>query len=144
MWRTVYKLTKTLSDQPGPRNVADRVKGKIDKFKQHLPILHTICNPGIRERHWEQMSDIMGFDIRPSDDSSLMSMLEYGLHKQLSKYVAHLFGNTLDLKSGLNSFGEKHSFHTRENLLRTFLLSGWKRSGLLLQRNILWKKQWRK
>ncbi len=55
MWRTVYKLTKTLSDQPGPRNVADRVKGKIDKFKQHLPILHTICNPGIRERHWDQV-----------------------------------------------------------------------------------------
>ena len=85
MWRTVYKLTKTLSDQPGPRNVADRVKGKIDKFKQHLPILHTICNPGIRDRHWDQMSDIMGFDIRPSEDTSLMAMLEYGLHKQLPK-----------------------------------------------------------
>lgn len=56
MWRTMYKLTKSLGDQPGPRNIADRVKGKIDKFKQHMPILHTICNPGIRERHWEAVS----------------------------------------------------------------------------------------
>lgn len=56
MWRSMYKLTKTFSDQPGPRRIADSVKGKIDKFKQHLPILHTICNPGIRDRHWEAVS----------------------------------------------------------------------------------------
>ena len=58
MWRTMYKLTKSLGDQPGPRNIADRVKGKIDKFKQHMPILHTICNPGIRDRHWQSVSTI--------------------------------------------------------------------------------------
>lgn len=55
MWRTMYKLTKTLSDQPGPRTIADRCKIKIDKFKMHLPLLHTICNPGIRDRHWNQV-----------------------------------------------------------------------------------------
>lgn len=56
MWRTMYKLTKAFSDQQGPRRIADSVKGKIDKFKQHLPILQTICNPGIRDRHWEAVS----------------------------------------------------------------------------------------
>ena len=56
MWRAMYKLTKTFNDQPGPRRIADSMKGKIDKFKQHLPILHTICNPGIRDRHWEAVS----------------------------------------------------------------------------------------
>merc|ERR1712098_1026012 len=33
MWRTMYKLTKTFSDQPGPRHIATNVKAKIDKFK---------------------------------------------------------------------------------------------------------------
>lgn len=61
MWRTMYKLTKTFGDQPGPRRIADSVKGKIDKFKQHLPILHTICNPGIRDRHWEAVSEVTYF-----------------------------------------------------------------------------------
>ncbi len=85
MWRSMYKLTKQFNDQPGPRNVADRIKGKIDKFKAHMPILQTICNPGIRDRHWEQMSDVVGLDIRPHEDTSLMKMLEYGLHKYLEK-----------------------------------------------------------
>lgn len=61
------------------------MKGKIDKFKQHLPVLHVICNPGIRDRHWEQMSDIVNFDIRPKEDTTLLTFLEYGLHEYLEK-----------------------------------------------------------
>lgn len=56
MYRTVLKLTKTFSDAPGPRRVADSVKSKVDKFKVHIPLLQIICNPGLRERHWEQVS----------------------------------------------------------------------------------------
>jgi dynein heavy chain len=56
MWRTLYKLMKTFSEQPGPRIVCDRTKNKIDKFKVNLPLLHVVCNPGIRDRHWETVS----------------------------------------------------------------------------------------
>lgn len=56
MWRTLHKLTKSLSALPGPRRVAKTFKGKVDQFKQHVPILTTICNPGIKDRHWEMVS----------------------------------------------------------------------------------------
>uniref|UniRef100_A0A8C9V6G4 Dynein axonemal heavy chain 7 n=1 Tax=Scleropages formosus TaxID=113540 RepID=A0A8C9V6G4_SCLFO len=79
MWRTMYKLTKTLSDLPGPRRVADAFKIKMEKFKQHLPVLSTICNPGIKSRHWEKISSIVGFEVKPDKDASLSSMLELGL-----------------------------------------------------------------
>ncbi|XP_078610604.1 dynein axonemal heavy chain 3-like isoform X1 [Branchiostoma floridae x Branchiostoma japonicum] len=85
MWRTMYKLTKQFSDVAGPRRIAESVKSKIDKFKQHMPILQTICNPGIRDRHWEQMSDIVGFDLKPEPETSLFQMLEYGLNKFMDK-----------------------------------------------------------
>lgn len=55
MWRTMYKLTKTFAEHAGPRRIADSVKSKIDKLKQHTPLLNVICNPGIRTRHWEQV-----------------------------------------------------------------------------------------
>jgi len=55
LWRTAYKLTKAFSDAAGPRRIAESVRSKIDKFKQHLPILTTICNPGIKDRHWSQV-----------------------------------------------------------------------------------------
>ena len=63
MWRTMYKLTKSFSDVPGPKRIADSVRTKIDKFKAHLPLLQTVCNPGIRDRHWDQVrtEDFMFF-----------------------------------------------------------------------------------
>ena len=75
MYRTVFKLTKTFGDAPGPRRVADSVKSKIDKFKVHIPLLQIICNPGLRERHWEQVKgmstlliDIFGERAVPDAD----------------------------------------------------------------------------
>lgn len=58
MWRTIYKLTKALTDMPAPKRLAENVKIKIEKFKQHLPILSISCNPGMKERHWQQVSII--------------------------------------------------------------------------------------
>ncbi|XP_055507859.1 dynein axonemal heavy chain 3 [Leucoraja erinacea] len=85
MWRTMYKLTKTFADISGPKRVAENAKFKIEKFKPHLPIISTICNPGIKERHWEEISAIVGFEVKPHEETTLQEMLEIGLEKFLDK-----------------------------------------------------------
>ncbi|GAA6232467.1 dynein heavy chain 3, axonemal [Lates japonicus] len=85
MWRTMHKLTKSFSSLPGPCRVAKSFKSKIDQFKQHLPILTTICNPGIKDRHWEKISSIVGFEVKPDVNSSLLNMLDLGLSKYSDK-----------------------------------------------------------
>jgi len=55
MWKTLYKLARTLQDYPGSKRVAEIVRGKVDNFKKYLPVLETICNPGIHDRHWAEV-----------------------------------------------------------------------------------------
>jgi len=43
------------------------VKGRVDEFKEHLPLLSALFNPGLRDRHWEKMSEIAGQDLRPNE-----------------------------------------------------------------------------
>ncbi|XP_058475903.1 dynein axonemal heavy chain 3-like [Solea solea] len=81
MWRTMHKLNKSFSEIPGPCGVTQNFKSKIDVFKKHLPILTTICNPGIKEHHWEMISSTVGFEIIPEEDSALKDMLDLGLSK---------------------------------------------------------------
>ncbi|MEJ1273900.1 hypothetical protein NN561_004775 [Cricetulus griseus] len=81
MWRTTYKLTKTLIDVPAPRRLAENVKLKIEKFKQHIPILNIACNPGMKDRHWQQISDIVGYEIKPTETTCLANMIEFGFGK---------------------------------------------------------------
>ncbi|RTG86185.1 dynein heavy chain, axonemal [Schistosoma bovis] len=77
MYRIMHKLTKTLTELPGPSKVAQKVK--------FLPIIHIVCNPGIQSRHWDQMSEIVGFDIKPMEDTKLVTFLEYGLKPYLEQ-----------------------------------------------------------
>ena len=43
--------------------------------------LETICNPGLRERHWDQMGNELGFEVKHGPDMTLSSMIDAGLHK---------------------------------------------------------------
>ncbi|NXT35371.1 DYH3 protein, partial [Pelecanoides urinatrix] len=81
MWRTMYKLSKSFPDLAGPRRLAETMKYKIDKFKQHLPVLSIACNRGMKERHWEQISEIVGCEIRRDETTTLKNILEFGLSK---------------------------------------------------------------
>ncbi len=83
MWRTMHKLSKTFNDMPGPKKSTNVFKMKLDSFKEHLPLLQTFCNPGIRDRHWERMSEVVGFELKPEPDTPLSAMLEFGLEKHL-------------------------------------------------------------
>ncbi|XP_034561309.1 dynein heavy chain 3, axonemal-like [Notolabrus celidotus] len=58
MWRTMDELTQTFSSLLKPCSMAESFKRKIHQFKEHLLILTTICNPGIKARHWEKISSI--------------------------------------------------------------------------------------
>lgn len=56
-WRTLYKLAKIFSDNPGAKRIAETVRSKVEKFRQLLPVLATVCNKGLQQRHWNQVSN---------------------------------------------------------------------------------------
>eukprot|EP01135_Chromosphaera_perkinsii_P003458 Nk52_evm27s243 gene=Nk52_evmTU27s243 len=86
VWRTMYKLQKTFVDVPAARKMAEATKEKVDDFKQHLPIIHALANPGMRDRHWNMVSEVVGFDLRPDKDLTLTKLLEMNLESHMEKF----------------------------------------------------------
>lgn len=58
----------------------------MDEFKTHLPIIQTLGNCGMRDRHWEQVSEIIGFPIKVSPELTLERVIEYGLDDYIAKF----------------------------------------------------------
>lgn len=58
MWRVLYKLAKAFFDNPGAKRVAETVRAKVEKFRQFLPVLQTVCNKGLQARHWDSVCQI--------------------------------------------------------------------------------------
>ena len=81
MYKNATDLSQLFADSPAPRRISDAVRSKIEKFKVHLFVLETICNPGLRERHWELMGQELGFEVKHGEDMTLSSMIDAGVHK---------------------------------------------------------------
>lgn len=62
---------------------AATIKGKLEKFKINMPLISAVCNPGIKDRHWSRMSELVGFSLKPTEETPLSEVLQMGLEKHL-------------------------------------------------------------
>lgn len=53
-----------------------------------MPTIMTLGNPGMKDRHWEQISEIVGFPIKISTDLTLERIIDMGLEEYLPKFEA--------------------------------------------------------
>ena len=73
--RKLFKLTKVFAGGAGgetrelPLAVAEEGKAKVVAFQAYLPLIAAVCNPGLRERHWEALAELVGFQIKQDEVS---------------------------------------------------------------------------
>ncbi|PAA47942.1 hypothetical protein BOX15_Mlig003862g8 [Macrostomum lignano] len=60
---------------PAALDICNTLTEKIREFKEKINVIEILCNPGIRQRHWEKMSSICGFDITPDSGTTLIKVL---------------------------------------------------------------------
>ncbi|XP_032686024.1 dynein heavy chain 7, axonemal-like isoform X4 [Odontomachus brunneus] len=84
-YRIVYKLEKTFQE-PIVRKLAEVVRTNMEEFKEHMPVILTLGNPNLKSRHWEQISEIVGFPIIVDQYMTLAKILDYGLGDYVVKF----------------------------------------------------------
>ena len=51
-----------------------------------MPLVQTLFNPGLRERHWEQISEIVGFMLKPDESFSLSKLVDMNLEPFVTNF----------------------------------------------------------
>ena len=62
------------------------MKTKVEEFKENLPLVQTLFNPGLRERHWDSISDIVAFQLSPEQDLTLAKLVDMNLENYIGKF----------------------------------------------------------
>ena len=92
---------------------------QIDKFKQPLPLVGKLRHPGIKTKHWEQISQIVGFTVMPSMELNLQGFIDLHLERwndQISQ-IASIAAQEYNIESALDQMDEelqKKAFLTKE------------------------------
>ena len=85
-WRETYKMAKTYPDTTAMFKICDAVKNRIHSFRSYKPVIATMCNPGLRERHWKQMSAVANVDLQPDSSTTLQKVLNLKLDEFLEQF----------------------------------------------------------
>jgi len=63
-----------------------QTKSKVEEFREHLPLVCSLFNPGMRERHWLQVSEVVGFNLYPDDGMCLSYLINMNLEGHIPKF----------------------------------------------------------
>jgi dynein heavy chain, axonemal len=62
-------------------------KNKISAFQQYIPLMHAVCNQGMRHRHWETVADETGIEVSGESTASLKYLLDNEVMEFLPRIV---------------------------------------------------------
>jgi hypothetical protein len=73
-FKTMAKVSKTLAsrDLLACAENCLAVKEEVAAFKVFVPLVQALRNPGMRERHWDLLSERLAADLHPQDSFTLI------------------------------------------------------------------------
>ncbi|XP_050390512.1 dynein axonemal heavy chain 1 [Patella vulgata] len=103
-YKTMHKSVKIFQDIPSVQLVPTEIKQAIEEFKPFIPLIQGLRNPGMRNRHWEQLSEDLGFPVRPKANLTFSKCLEMKLqdHITVIAKVAEVAGKEYSIENALD------------------------------------------
>ena len=59
--------------------IGETVKQDLDQFKPLVPVAIALRKEGMKDRHWEQLSKEIGFEVKPTEDFNFQSLIDLNL-----------------------------------------------------------------
>jgi len=56
--------------------------------QENIPVISVMCNPGLKARHWDHMSDIAKFDLMPDSSTTLRKMMHLNILPYMEQFEA--------------------------------------------------------
>jgi dynein heavy chain, axonemal len=83
LYRSLVKVSRDLGDKrQAAKRIAESMQSEIKDFlNDNIPLMLLVCNPGMKDRHWDEIERITGIQIPRGSDVVLnpSMLLELGL-----------------------------------------------------------------
>ncbi|XP_060621830.2 dynein axonemal heavy chain 1 [Anolis sagrei] len=103
-FKTMHKCVKQFKDIPACQDVAVEIRGKIEEFRPYIPLIQGLRNPGMRNRHWEMLSEEIKINVKPKANLTFARCLDMKLqdHIESISKVAEIAGKEYSIEHALD------------------------------------------
>ncbi|XP_072845881.2 dynein axonemal heavy chain 1 isoform X3 [Pogona vitticeps] len=103
-FKTMHKCVKQFKDIPACQDVAVEIRGKIEEFKPYIPLIQGLRNPGMRNRHWEMLSEEIKINVKPKANLTFARCLDMKLqdHIEIIAKIAEIAGKEYSIEHALD------------------------------------------
>ncbi|NXL44771.1 DYH1 protein, partial [Podilymbus podiceps] len=103
-FKMMQKCVKQFKDSPACHGVAMEFRDKIEEFRLYIPLIQGLHNPGMRNRHWEMLSEDINIDIKLEPHLTVAHCLNMNLldHIESITKVAEIAGKEYAIENALN------------------------------------------
>uniref|UniRef100_UPI00398EE5C8 dynein axonemal heavy chain 1 isoform X2 n=1 Tax=Pristiophorus japonicus TaxID=55135 RepID=UPI00398EE5C8 len=103
-YKTLHKCTKFFKDIPGLAEVAIKIRSTVEDFKPYIPLIQALRNPGMRNRHWDVLSEEIQINVKPKANLTFARCLDMNLqdHIEAIAKVAEVAGKEYAIEQALD------------------------------------------
>ncbi|XP_059505480.1 dynein axonemal heavy chain 1 [Stegostoma tigrinum] len=103
-YKTLHRCTKYFKDIPGLAEVAVKIRSMVESFKPYIPLIQALRNPGMRNRHWEMISEQIQISVKPKTNLTFARCLDMNLqdHVETISKVAEVAGKEYAIEQALD------------------------------------------
>ncbi|XP_067855101.1 dynein axonemal heavy chain 1 [Heptranchias perlo] len=103
-YKTVHRCTKFFKDIPGLVDVALKIRSMVEEFKPYIPLIQALRNPGMRNRHWDVLSEQIQISVKPKANLTFARCLDMNLqdHVEAIAKVAEVAGKEYAIEQALD------------------------------------------
>eukprot|EP00658_Telonema_sp_P-2_P078507 TRINITY_DN7364_c0_g4_i4.p1 TRINITY_DN7364_c0_g4~~TRINITY_DN7364_c0_g4_i4.p1 ORF type:complete len:1452 (-),score=479.85 TRINITY_DN7364_c0_g4_i4:119-4474(-) len=139
---SMQKTSKSMSKKfPGVSRTAKTVKEEVDEFRRKMPLIEIMSAKGLRDRHWTQVSAVIGLPLKGSDPLHHMLGLKIDDHMEALEEISSVATKEFKMEMAMDSMTEAwHGMSFTAKTYRdtgTFILTGLDEIQLLLDDQIV-------
>lgn len=82
---------------------------QVGEFKPYVPLIAAMRQDGMRDRHWDQISNSLNLDVHPNESFTLTTAINMGLlhHLEAIQEVADLASKEFGIEVALGKMQEE-------------------------------------
>lgn len=77
------------------------IRGKIEEFRPYIPLIQGLRNPGMRNRHWDMLSEEIKINVKPKANLTFARCLEMKLQDHIESIakIAEIAGKEYSIEN---------------------------------------------